>query len=1131
MSNREDQGEAGAEHHHVLPLVDATSGDWYGLGGGHAQRWGVYTGLLDGGGPIYDVRDGGHKGVGVFDPRCLRLHDLGQQLPNGARDRRISIQIVNDPAGGEGFPKPGAAPYVPEEWDAAQRSTREVDSAGRSALAFTQRVIVDAEDRHALALALGDLTLRTVSEVPQLGPIDDAGGGFPPGVAIAPDGSSVSVGGTGGSVTFRGPGAVDAARAAAAGGGSAGDVARAASNAARGLPPPPKSLWEGAGPEPGSGTRPRPPEPDTNARGSVASGRPARGYTTDGRKHGLLSTMLAPPSSISHAYFRGSEGTPIGPQGIRHDAHFTMAGLTGRVAFDSTDASTIAKGGGRVFKGVMRADTSRANVNTDVGGETAQWVPAVAVDAAIPPSTRPPPPSTVTGDTTVNRTSTVNNNVVVNRTVTNNTTNNTTIVVNPVAAGDGIGVVNRVGPNIGESSGQPTPPAKPATTRVETGATDLNALTPVDAPAAQGRDFTGPGVPCPNSVAGRVVTVGGADTATQSGDTTVRLEDAAAIARVPLVISTPSGALVDEHGFPGVTPLPGKRLAIGGRDPKADPKSPQKPERGAQLQAGAGGEQVDTNGVAGGVVPLGFSAPPGGRVGGIGFTPGEGGDRGVAPGAAERHEAAVRRAQAEAIRTAKIEAAKDGLRAQQEAARAAAAEAKERGDKKTERAATRAAERAARGLAEIQRREQQATDRRQRLENYKRAQAEAAQVRAQHRRESAAQERQRQREAVQRARDARERRDGKTPPKRAPAPATPAEPNGAWVINTEDPSEAQRIAEEIAARQLAMEQRLDAARDPKVAAFIAAEAALLGQRDASGVPVALPGFGEYTTANAPVPLLGSPEAPTVETHAHRVALAVEAQRQILMGLCGGPSYFGGNLGQRETNRPGRTVTGSSLGQNAVAYPGQRLEVSRTQPPLEVIGQLTAQPGATVVATGGGVLNVRRVHTGNGVVVDKRPLVLLDNDASNTGKVTADPISTPSRGFHVNAQEQAVATKVAGAPSTAGGDAVVGTARDPATGAIATNAPAAVLTEDGKVVTRLGDGSQWESVHEDDNTTTLRKRMPDGSLKGGARFTLGGGITRFDEDGTESGVARITCYPSGTTSDGTDPPEDFHWGPY
>ncbi|MGE0713029.1 MAG: hypothetical protein AB7N76_09590 [Planctomycetota bacterium] len=387
--------------------------DWDEPGGG-ASRFGALTTIekLTGAATFNE----GGEGESVFEPLNLRLHDFhkphGRTLRDGTPDRRMSLVTVNDYDGDQDEGEDGEAPFGQlKGWTAFNRSTRERDVRGREALPSSLRRIVDADDgRHALALTCPGPDVGGAETVETAGP-GDQGEVWPEGVRFVkagvtrsgPNGSSVVLGDaiSIGGLTVLGSAAIEAARRVRDAGGSLTDMARAASAASRGLPPPPML---DAPPDGGTRERPKAPEPKRTPTGSPSwqLDRPG-GYVHDGQAIGLLGSVFSPRLQLG-VWSRGSEGTPIGPLVRRHDAQVGMPGLVGRELFDPLDVASVPEGRGKLFKGSLFFDSSRANIDTELGHESGQWRPGVRVDAAVPPSKDPPPfvdprkPKKETGD-------------------------------------------------------------------------------------------------------------------------------------------------------------------------------------------------------------------------------------------------------------------------------------------------------------------------------------------------------------------------------------------------------------------------------------------------------------------------------------------------------------------------------------------------------------------------------------------------------------------------------------------------------------------------------------------------------------------------------------------------------------
>lgn len=369
-----------------LVILDTTGpGGPYDPDGSSAAPWTVYLDTdPDTGLPVST-----QAGQALPESRNWRLHRLPGTLPSGQLDQRLALSTINDGEGPYDLPGPDDAPGgQTEHYTARNRSTREVDLYGRSALPSSQRRLVDSEDgRYVLSLVLGDAPPVPAGPAAGSAPatptalegvaFSEAGvrGAASGGGVVSASQPSVSISDTGGALTFFGAAAVQAAREAIAAGGSKGDVAAWAAAAAQGKPRPALEA-----------TRTRSPAPAPAAPAPIArtpSARPG-GYTLDDQgKVGLLSTVFR-PSLSSAVWHRGREGTRIGPEVIRADAQFGKgpdgAALVGSLRFVSEDASAIPEGKGKKVQGYLAHDRSRANEDTGVGDETGRWVVVVALD-------------------------------------------------------------------------------------------------------------------------------------------------------------------------------------------------------------------------------------------------------------------------------------------------------------------------------------------------------------------------------------------------------------------------------------------------------------------------------------------------------------------------------------------------------------------------------------------------------------------------------------------------------------------------------------------------------------------------------------------------------------------------------
>ncbi len=565
-------------HTQLFVPVDATGRDFYDLGRRFATPVAVLTEVN---------RDTQHryaKQTGAWDPRCLRWHDLKRQVAGlGIADRRLSVQVVNDYEAEYEDARSGDAPFgQPEVFTSANRTTREVDTSGRVALPSSHRRIIDSEDdRYALGLTCRSIALRAATnEIPDA-QVEVEVERVHQNVRFHERGSAggttflseaVSVGG----VTFFGAAAVSAARLAVQAGR---DAAAAASAAVTGRSVPRE-------PKPVPVVPDLDPLPSPSAHSVPLLNHPA-GYvwSTSGRA-GLLGTLVVPEGASGH-YFTGREGTRIGPLPWRHDAQVSMGPETvGRIVFVANDAAQIERGTGRKIKGEMWADSSRANKDTELGLETVQFRPVIAVDADLPPRYPPPPPPWEPPPPEEEDEDQDDED-------------------EDGASGEGNPA--------GKRRQRVRPPAgSPRTPRelILVGGGPFFELPPVKHPEGQARDLSGPGVPCPNKTAGVLL------------GPSVREEQESGAVKVP-------GGWVQFHGYSALTPVPGGLVIGGVEQPIRPPRAPR-------------GRVSDRP-----VVPVGLSPPPNEdekrKRRGVVVLPPFGGDRGVPRGHGERYERAKRR--------------------------------------------------------------------------------------------------------------------------------------------------------------------------------------------------------------------------------------------------------------------------------------------------------------------------------------------------------------------------------------------------------------------------------------------------------------------------------------------------------
>ncbi|HBP21899.1 MAG TPA: hypothetical protein DEA08_29460 [Planctomycetes bacterium] len=171
------------------------------------------------------------------------------------------------------------------------------------------------------------------------------------------------------------------------------------------------------------------------------------------------------------------------------------------------------------------------------------------------------------------------------------------------------------------------------------------------------------------------------------------------------------------------------------------------------------------------------------------------------------------------------------------------------------------------------------------------------------------------------------------------------------------------------------------------------------------------GFGDWNAANAPLPFFGALGGPaSLEDWAHLTTFQVRALQQVVNGAFGGPSYLAGNVAVVHRNSAGNPPAGSRLGAHWTASQPE-LKLRRGQAPLEVVSVLEAPAGRQVTACAGGVLEVVREHRGEGLVVDRRPLVLLENARAEGAEVAADMIADTERRFSVGAGAEVTGAKL------------------------------------------------------------------------------------------------------------------------
>ncbi len=172
---------------------------------------------------------------------------------------------------------------------------------------------------------------------------------------------------------------------------------------------------------------------------------------------------------------------------------------------------------------------------------------------------------------------------------------------------------------------------------------------------------------------------------------------------------------------------------------------------------------------------------------------------------------------------------------------------------------------------------------------------------------------------------------------------------------------------------------------------------------ASGHPVQVRGapvyaavpFGSHNVLTTPVPVMGQPGGPAdVEGQLAWLSYSVESLRRVLIdGLTGGPGYLASNVAAIHENGPGNPPAGSTIGGRWTARTGEALVAPSS---FTVPGSLHADAGGTITRAGAGVLGIERGHSGDGQIVDKAPLLHLDNRARGETVSAADALSTHDR---------------------------------------------------------------------------------------------------------------------------------------
>lgn len=991
-----------------LAFIDATGETWDSGGLRFATRVGVLTEIDD----VDQAPRIGKEGSGILDPLGMRWHVLEEPTAIDTTDRRMAWTTVNDYSGIYEDVKDGQAPFGQvEHFDAENRSTRERDLEGRTALPMSFRRIVDSEDgRFAIAQTLRELEISEGEGTDDDDPTSN--GRLPEGVQIIDtrtgpatnQGPRVVIAGTGGAVVYFGSAAVEAAKRAAAQGGDITDINAAASAAARGLPPPEPTRTR----DPVDGV---PPGADVNADGTgIEAGDIPAGYVHNGERIGLTGSFWTPAGALG-AWFAGKQGTPIGPLPMRHDAQVHMPpGKTGRILFDSRDAASVTEGDGELRKGWMFFDSSRANMDTELGFESGQWRPVIRVSSDLPPSEKkkPPPLQTYVDMRDADK----------KRKKREDEDPENPAGGDPLTGPFGPPPVD-LGPKKFDPKHEPGRAGgeNPKNIRLGGGGGQRVATDPDDDadrpatgtnppitenPASQARDFEGSGTPCVNQTAGKLVIVGIADANGKSGSRTR-----------------------DGFGFSAVN-VDGNGINIGGE------------EASANQRAGGGGGALSGGGFTFGIPGGGGGeATPGRFV----FIPGP--DAGVPRGAGERKAKAARKAARAAARQAQADRSADRVAAARAAARAArdaAAEAGRNGRRGEARRQNRRAGRAERAAGREEARQDAREAHSDRFQRYRdNREANAEQVAAE-RAAAAAATRQRQQDAYDRARGRGTDEDG-DPEERVSQGGVTVGGDPFIIDTTVDDRDGPTgfggasgtalSPEDIQTQLGGFEFGTPVSEDAAVSLLLGGASGVTSTAFAAGglagatlVPAldAGAGFGDYNVAITPVPPFGSEGgAQSLEDQVHLLTFAVNANQTTIRGAFGGPSYYSGNVAVRERERVGHSVAGNSIGTH---HTGRGDRASRWPAALEVISVVDC-PSGSQEPTGNGVLAVVREHRGAWTGKDKRPLILLENargarSLDNVG----DLISDTEHCFYVTQNCEVNAPKVV-APEVATESIVLG----------------------------------------------------------------------------------------------------------
>lgn len=973
------------EDRNYLEFVDATSGDFYKpeLAG---LKVAVCSAVDATGAPAHRAKD-----VGLFDPRCLRFHDLQRPGPAGADERYLSIQTVNTFDADYQPTRDGDSPYAqPDFFTALNRSTREADTSGRSAIPGSHRRIIDSEDGlYALSLTLNEVNLPEPGT--SAGGDDEAAEPItvPEGVAFREAGTESGSGGTvtryqpsvsfGGFTVF-GEAAVEAAKRVLKEGGTL-EQARTAAKKAAGMPVS-QAEQEAADATNTSQTREPPAAPpDDDGEGEVVASPVPGGYVSArSGKTGMLGTYFTPETGAG--LFVGREGHEIGILPVRHDAQVALSKeLIGRWHILRDDATAIPEQKtGKLIKGMFLPDKSVANQDSALGHETMQLRPCVRISAEdIPPGRPPLPPFPPQPPKPENDTGKPPEGSGGPR--------------GPEEGGPKRGPRENdpQAPELGGSSGEAlTTPPQPPVRRPETGGGSGSGdgssggtptptggggpetgggLPPVTNPQSQVRDLGAQGTPCPNATSGAAVTgSGGANTT--GGQTTTGGSSTGGTIPSGGGLTTTSGAgatgasggytlgggvsygpgksgALTTRGFPAVTTTPGGQLAVGGQAAGAAAASDPKLDARVNLERGLnplGNPFLDYNGDP--ISPVDFNPLNDPRV------PLE-----ALPKIEDlpRNQQAIARAQ--------------------RAARAKRQERQRKADQtRDQRLEERQAQRERETKERFDQREQELQDRIEKAPQGEAGRAERERLKRELDRNQKQREKQQERDAKQRERNERTKRNRERDEARAKARREREEARRARRTKRARESNATSsgagmVIDVNTGHGIGVIPGRGTVDDPdELRDFFEGDPAEERSK-----------FGDWNTANSPTPIWGTIGGPaTVGDALALYSLQLAATREVVNAAFAGPGYLESNVALVHKNTSGNPPAGSTIGNEVTAELGEVIVTGgRTGvAPLSVPSTLVAKSGGSIYATGGGLIDVVRSVRGGGSITDLRPGVLV-----------------------------------------------------------------------------------------------------------------------------------------------------------